>query len=150
MVVVYKYQVMWCVQLSLQRQRACPSRFTNMQLLYLEPSLPLILSSPPTYLLSGMRAVASARFLCLTDRHTSVLFQPKLSVRADVEALCWSTSSRLAKSLCSSSGITLTCRKVDKNCSDGHVDGFYASGRNTRSSADTYFGPWLVFIFQVS
>lgn len=45
---------------------------------------------------------------------TSVLFQPKLSVRSAVEALCWSTSSRLAKSLCSCNGITLTCKKADK------------------------------------
>lgn len=39
---------------------------------------------------------------------TSLLFQPKLSVRLEVEALCWSTSNRLANSLWSSSGITLT------------------------------------------
>lgn len=81
----------------------------------LSSTFPLFLSlRSQTHLLSGMFAVASARVLCVTDRHTSVLFQPKLSVRSDVEALCWSTSSRLAKSLCSSSGITLTCAKVDK------------------------------------
>lgn len=39
---------------------------------------------------------------------TSLLFQPKLSVRSAVVALWWSTNSRRANSLWSSSGITLT------------------------------------------
>lgn len=44
---------------------------------------------------------------------TSLLFQPKLSVRSAVEALCWSTNSREANSLCSCSGMTRTCRDME-------------------------------------
>ena len=55
---------------------------------------------------------------CLTTdahiQHTSLLFHPKLSVRALTSELCWSNRRRRAKSFCSSTGICLTWEKETK------------------------------------
>lgn len=48
--------------------------------------------------------------ITLTNIDTSLLFHPKLLVRAFTSALCWLSSRSRTNSFCSSTGISLTCQ----------------------------------------